>query len=275
MIHDANKNWTRKISKLLFSKNISRLKSISHLQLKLKQYKNFYPIFIRSVLKISEKHEIKLLKSILKPGMRVLDIGANMGLYTEITSKIVRDKGHVFAFEPEPYNFEILSKLISSKKLSNVTPLQLALSNKPGEMKLYIDDVNPGNHSFAQTNLYLGSNHYEVQTKTLDELKSVIGKIDFIKIDVQGAEGLVFEGAKQFLEDNKKISILLEYWPSGLEHMQTDHLKFIEQFYKKGFKVWVLNKGTKPESASFKDIQDLVKSWDSESDYSNLLLERL
>ena len=67
---------------------------------------------------ISDRQKIALFKNIIKPGMRVLDLGANIGFYTVLFSKLVGENGKVFSFEPDVKNYEYLEE--NTKTLYNV-----------------------------------------------------------------------------------------------------------------------------------------------------------
>ena len=93
-----------------------------------------------------ELTEIEFLKQIIKNGDTVLDLGANIGVYTLIFAKLVGKSGHVFAFEPDPTNFEILSKNVVENKHENVTLVQKAVSEKNDKIKLFVSKRNHASH---------------------------------------------------------------------------------------------------------------------------------
>ena len=77
-----------------------------------------------------DKFEIECLKRIIKKGDIVVDLGANIGYYTLILAQLVGEFGHVYAFEPEPSNFELLSKNVKENNHNHVTLVQKAVSDK-------------------------------------------------------------------------------------------------------------------------------------------------
>src|SRR3989344_3914042 len=141
-----------------------------------------------------EKRVLAMLRSSIKNGMNVIDIGANIGLYTVISSRRVGPSGKVFAYEPEEENFSLLSKNIEFNKLKNVTPIKMALANVAGNRTLYMAKDNKGHHSFSDDSS--SDKKILVPTDTLDQslIKYGSPKIDLIKMDIEGAEPLALEG---------------------------------------------------------------------------------
>lgn len=271
---DPNNSIQRKIAKILTSQKIIESTLVKKIIRLGKKNRKLSAFIAREALRASEKHELALLSQLIKPGMTVLDIGANFGTNTYVASKAVGPKGKVFAFEPDPYNYQGLVDYINTEKLTNVTPMELALSNKRGKTELYIDDVNIGNHSLAQNNLYTGKTSVTVETETLDSLKEQIGHVDFICIDVQGAEPLVFEGAKQMLGENHKLTIFMEFWPSGIKRMGFEPLVFLKRFYDMGFEVRIHDKKKLSKEIEYEELVVLVNSWSDNSNYANLIMTR-
>src|SRR3989344_838016 len=185
------------------------------------------------------EYETELIKNLVKPGMVVIDVGANIGYFTVIFAKLVGSTGKVYAFEPDPYNYDLLSRNIKFNNLSNVVLIPKALSDSTGKIKLLLDKTNLGNMSFAAQNISDGGGEIDVETITLDDYLGE-RKADFIKIDVQGAEGLVFGGAEKTLQ-NSPLKILMEFWPYGLKNLSADPLALLRGLENKGFKIKILN----------------------------------
>ncbi|MEK7482439.1 MAG: FkbM family methyltransferase, partial [Patescibacteria group bacterium] len=92
-----------------------------------------------------EKETVALCKKILKPGMNAVDIGAHIGYYTMLFSKLVGKNGQVFAFEPEPENFQLLAE--NTGKYRNVKIFQKAISDKSGPLWFYRSEGKTACHS--------------------------------------------------------------------------------------------------------------------------------
>jgi len=192
---------------------------------------------------VHEEFETELVEKHIKKGMRVVDIGAHIGYFTIIFSKLVGGGGKVYAFEPEPYNYKLLVKNIELNNLSNSNIVLecCALSDKKGVVKLFLDKSNLGNVSMAKGNIPtvdLGK-EVEVETVTLDDYLQD-QKVDFIKMDIQGAEGLVIDGAKEVFTKNK-LKLLIEFCPYNLRNLGTDPLGLLKQLESWGFKLRVID----------------------------------
>jgi FkbM family methyltransferase len=171
---------------------------------------------------VMTKHEEEIM-GLFRPkqGDTVVDIGAHMGRYTITSSKSVGASGKVIAVEAHPYNFRILMHNLRSNNLKNVSALNCAVYSKKAKLKLYLPDEHLGYtmHHSLMTN-YLTSKYsneiqrryIEVEADTLDNLLKVrgINEVNWIKIDVEGAEYEVLKGAKEILSASKDISILVE-----------------------------------------------------------------
>jgi FkbM family methyltransferase len=159
-----------------------------------------------------------------KEGDTVVDIGAHMGRYTITSSKSVGASGKVIAIEADPYTFRILQHNLRLNKLTNVTTLNWAVYSKKARLKLYRPDEYLGStgHRSLMTNYpdfpapkdhkVNETRYIEVEADILDNLLKSrgINEVNWIKIDVEGAEYEVLKGAKEILSANTSISILVE-----------------------------------------------------------------
>jgi FkbM family methyltransferase len=145
----------------------------------------------------------------------VVDVGAHIGLYTIITAKRVGPTGKVIAIEPDPENFKILKKNISLNQLSNVEPLECAAYSAKKKLKLFLPEVEGGRTIFntvIQDRVRSCNDFLEVEANTLDNIlnENNVQRVNWIKIDVEGAELEVLKGASNVLKANKSIILLIE-----------------------------------------------------------------
>ena len=141
-----------------------------------------------SINGIHEKIITNLIKKETHSGDVVLDIGAHIGYYTLQFANLVGSTGKVYAFEPEPKNFELLKKNVQINKHDNVVLIQKIVSDKVGIVEFFISKFDSiGNKLFKSDE---SGSSIKVGSTTLDEyFKDLKKKIDFIKMDIQGGEG--------------------------------------------------------------------------------------
>ena len=167
----------------------------------------------------------------IEPSDMVLDVGACIGGFTIPASFAVGKKGFVVAIEPEPKNLDALKK--ASSNLDNVHIVEKCAWSHRGKLKLYIDETNPGGHSLVQPK---SGRTIKIQADTLDNIVAEIGmkRVDFIKMDIEGAELEALEGARKILKSARKVVVECHHingkptWPK------------VQQFLKNnGFKTYV------------------------------------
>lgn len=216
-----------------------------------------------------ESQEIQVFKSLVRPGMNIVDIGANIGIYTLIAAKLIEGKGTVYAFEPEPENFSLLKENIELNSFQNIEPFQYAISNSNSKIKLYLNKQNRGDHRII--NPEMGKNYILVDSYTLD---SFIGdkRIDIIKMDIQGAEPLAVQGMKRIIDKNEYIIIFSEFSPFGLKDAGFIPADYIEFFIRRGFNAYEINEQEK-KMGRF-DIRRIEQLEKCEASYTNLVFSR-
>jgi FkbM family methyltransferase len=153
-----------------------------------------------------ENESLNHLVQNIEQGDVFVDVGACFGLYTVIASKLVKRDGFVYAFEPDPYMFRLLKANIEMLRLENIIACNFALGESNRVSKFYVTN---GGMSSLQPMTGLRS-VINTSVKTLDHFH--IKKIDWMKIDTEGTEHLVLEGAKETLE-RCKPKLLIEFLP--------------------------------------------------------------
>lgn len=119
----------------------------------------------------------------------------------------------------------------------NVILVQKAVSNKTGKLKLYLSEDNPGDHRIY--NSHDGRKSFEIEAIRLDDyFKDYDGKIDFIKMDIQGAEGWAIQGMLNLLKKNKTVKIVSEFWPIGLKRSGIEPDEYLKLLIELGFKLY-------------------------------------
>ena len=147
----------------------------------------------------------------VKPGMTVVDVGANYGYYTLLMGDAVGATGHVIAVEPNPEAAALLAESVALNGFGSRTRLvPQALGAQPGTALLFAPDGEPKNALLvAQTDLP-GGRTQEVPVTTLDALVLDGPRIDLIKIDAEGAEQAIVAGMHEVLARDRP-TLVLEY----------------------------------------------------------------
>ena len=171
----------------------------------------------------------------VKDGEVIFDIGANVGIFTVKVGKKL-NKGLIVAIEPSPQNIELLKKNLKLHNLSSVVVVPKAVGNFRGKSKFLVTPVS-GQHRFYGKTVEKSekiNKIIEVDTILLDdivkELKLIV--IDFLKIDVEGAELDVLKGAEESLKFTKNIAMELHY-----EGEREEVRRFLEE---RGFTVKIV-----------------------------------
>lgn len=158
-----------------------------------------------------EKEGFAFIKSYVKPGNTVLDIGGHIGLYAVAFGKLVGSSGKVFSFEPTPVTNKILRKTVALNGLEQIVSIQNeAISKEEGETVFYISDQNADNSNSLVNYDKLSSVHgVKVPLLSIDKFTERLNiRVDFIKIDVEGVELDAVIGARETLLRDRPLCIL-------------------------------------------------------------------
>ena len=148
-----------------------------------------------------------LLKAVLRRGMKVVDVGANLGFYAMVAARAVGPAGKVWAVEPEPHNFTLMRRSLEASGMTNVEPLQMALSKGARVERLYLAPASePNAHTLTQDR---GAGSLEVAASSLDDFwrERGGGKLDLLKVHVFGDEAVVLGGARRVLEESRPMVV--------------------------------------------------------------------
>jgi len=187
-----------------------------------------------------EKHVTELIKSEVKKGDTILDIGAHIGYFTLLFARLVGERGKVFAFEPHPVNFGLLKKNISITNYSNIILNQKAVTNKTGTVELFLNKKNTGGHSLYKSR-YTKTSIVVECIKLDDYFRDYDGKIDFIKMDIEGSEGEALLGMLSLLKKNDHIKIVTEFGPSMLRASGVQPEEYLGLLVEQGFNLFIIN----------------------------------
>jgi FkbM family methyltransferase len=260
-IKSAVFNALRHLVRPLFGTGISRLPVIKNL------YRNFLLSFVNTPLTVNgykmfwypehaekddrimetlfafhnyEPYTTSLFKRFVSEGMTVVDVGANHGYFTLLASKLVGDKGKVFAFEPDPESYATLVKNIELNGYKNIAPLQKAVSDRRGKATLFQYEGSGVNSLLVSYHRSIGSRSHQsvvVDCISLDEFfEEKKREIDVIKIDVEGGEVSVLKSMKKILETSNELKIFIEFNLDFLLEAGIAPQEYFDQLTSSGYK---------------------------------------
>ena len=176
-----------------------------------------------------------LFKNVVREGMTVIDVGANVGTYTLIAASQVGSGGTVWGFEPTPRTFEICKLNLELNGLQErAHMIRAAVSDRAGRAKLRLFELAGHNTLFGAHD---DPSAIEVETVTLDEAMAPGARVDVVKIDAEGAEPLILRGMRRVIEDNPSIRLFIEFAPQHLERAGVEPGEFIEEIERMGFAI--------------------------------------
>lgn len=165
----------------------------------------------------------------------VVDIGANFGYYTVLMGIRAGWQGKVVAFEPEPLMVELLRENVLSNWIDAWTRVEaVACSDAPGTMTLYTSRSRAANTTMATPDKMPGYAQeftaFDVEAARVDDrLDYLEGRVDFMKIDIEGGEPLAIRGARQTIANNPQIKIMMEWSPGQLQAAGFDVADFAKE----------------------------------------------
>ena len=174
----------------------------------------------------------------------VVDVGAHVGIFTLKSAKRAR---LIIAVEPYPPNFKLLLANIRINRMENVIPVNVALGSYSGEAELYVS-THSGSHTISKNrkNYLLGAisptsiKKSKVKLRTLDSIIQELGikRVNFIKIDAEGAELDILKGANNTLLNNTKMKVAIASY-----HLPEEARTIRDLLMSKGFKIFKYSKG--------------------------------
>ena len=211
--------------------------------------------------------EAHLLRKLTEKGMQVVDIGANIGLYTLLFAKRVGNAGCVFAFEPEPDLFSALCDNCATNDVHNVSPFRIAAGDSNGRAKFQRSIFNSGDNRLGETKIDVKP--IEVEIARLDDLLPV-RNVQFIKLDVQGHELAALAGMQEVIASSPDVRVFFEFCPGGLRAVNTPPESLLSFFRERDFKLYGTKGGV---LRSLRDSQQLILELGAKK-YTNLLATR-
>ena len=158
-----------------------------------------------------EPEQTEAFVSAVQPGSVVYDVGAHFGYYSLLASHLAGGSGRVIALEPAPRNLQVLRKHIDLNRCANITVLETALSDHPGEARF-------DNRAGSGVGHLSPEGPLTVKLTTLDALTREFPAPNVVKIDVEGAEEAVLRGGRETLSRAKPVVFLSTHGPGLAEN---------------------------------------------------------
>jgi len=187
-----------------------------------------------------EPHVTNILKSHLKSDDVMVDIGANIGYHTLMAASITDKTGKIIAFEPSTDNCRLLKQSAEKNNFTNIIIHQKAVTDKKQVVGFRMDDSNG-----AISTVSASSCPMQVESVFLDDVLKNEPRIDVIKIDTEGAEGLVIRGARNIITRHHP-AIITEFSPDALKAAsQINPETYLDTLRELNYKISVIDRKTR------------------------------
>jgi len=192
---------------------------------------------------VREEDQLLIIREELRPGMRVLDIGGNIGYYALLLGSIVGPEGKVYSIEPSSENFKLLKTNIKlNKKEDIIEAFHAGVSDTAGSDLLHLSE-HSNLHGFFSTTLKPKKETdssepclEKIDMVDIDTFVKDKGLINFIRMDIEGFEAKVFRGMKSFIEKaDHEIKILFEVHRSRYDDNEFNMRKELKRLFEAGF----------------------------------------
>ena len=225
-------------------------------------------------LRVYELSEQALFANYLHGDMTLVDIGANVGLYTAVSMHHLDAGGRIVAIEPHPQAYEFLQKSVAANQsfdtaqdggraCPRVDTFNLAATPEPSTQDLRL---NPENR--ADNRLYHGTYQGKleewgtipVEGRPVDDVLAELGidEVNFVKIDIQGYEQKAISGFQKTLACSQNVILLSEFWPKGLQEAGGGATEYLQMLTNLGFTLYVLNQKPHGSVTPLEDWNTLI-----------------
>ena len=191
---------------------------------------------IIAATKTWEPSEAAWLRSVLREGQAVLDVGANVGYFTLLASNAVGPSGSVVAVEPDAANLRLLRANVWRNGCDNVRIVAAAAGSERGLLALRRSATNAGDH---QVHPDARAGDVLVPALALDDVLDGV-PVDVVKIDTQGFDHLVVAGLRRTLAACPRAQLMIEFWPDSMRERGTDPAAVVRDYRALGRPIGVL-----------------------------------
>ena len=212
--------------------------------------------------------EFRAIRSLVSAGDVAFDVGANIGIYSVLLSRLCGSTGRVWAHEPVPDTYWRLRETLALNRCENVTPVQSAVCDKTGVVRMNLfgpqfaewNTLGMPKMTSPEGKLVSPSQSLEVPSCTLDEFCDTerIEHINFLKVDVEGFELSVFRGAERLLQERRVDYICFEISQEPLKGAGVEGSKVFEALAARGYLAYRFESSTGTFGGP---VRDTAESW--------------
>jgi FkbM family methyltransferase len=231
-------------------------------------------------LRVFEPSELAFFQKYCRGDMTLVDIGANVGLYTALAMHQLDGMGRIIAFEPHPRTFSFLQKNIAANQSTSeacprVNALNLAATPEPSQAELRLNPENRGDNRLYR-GTYQGKmeewDTLSVEGRPVDDVLAELGidQVNFVKIDIQGYEQNAISGFQKTLASSQNVILMSEFWPKGLREAGGGATDYLQMLTNVGFTLYELKEKPRGMVIPLEDWDKLIARL-PERKYTNII----
>jgi len=231
-------------------------------------------------LRVFEPSELAFFQKYCRGAITLVDIGANVGLYTALAMHQLDEMGKIVTFEPHPQTFSFLQKNINANQATSdtcprVDALNMAATPEPSQTDLRLNPENRGDNRLYQ-GTYQGKveewDTLPVEGRPVDDVLAELGinEVNFVKIDIQGYEQKAISGFQKTLASSKNIILMSEFWPKGLKEAGGSATEYLQMLIDVGFTLYELKEKPRGMVIPLEDWNQLIARL-PERKYTNII----
>ena len=179
----------------------------------------------------------KVVQEILKPGMRFVDLGANIGYFTLLAAEAVGPGGRIYAFEPIPSTCDFLTRNVNANGFGEIVEItQKAVCNSRGYVRFTFDEKDSVSAKI-QSVIREPTSDLDIEATSLDEFFSSLGwpDVHLVKMDIEGAELAAMEGMEELSDRNPNLKVIFEFLYQNLVERDIQPEELFHSLQRRGF----------------------------------------
>lgn len=231
-------------------------------------------------LRVFEPSELAFFQKYCRGNMTLVDIGANVGLYSALALHQLDANGRIVAFEPHPQTFAFLQKNIAANQTAPTTcprvdAMNMAAAPESGPQELRLNPENRGDNRLYQGTYQGKLEEWEtlpIEGRPVDDVLAELGisEVNFVKIDIQGYEQKAISGFQKTLSCSQKVILMSEFWPKGLAEAGGSATEYLQMLKDVGFTLYELREKPRGVFVPLEDWDQLIARL-PERKYTNII----